>query len=186
MTTKVVLHVWIDIFDRVNQQALADICLGASHADVQTAIEYHCLPSAEQRSLADELIYAAKAQGTSPEEAAINGLQMARHLIDTGIDLTNQVELAQTGAILGLTPDDILTGFNSGQWTTSVNTDIADGQRLHATPPYVLIGGLFAMGGEISRADLIGFINQAGTVLGAQVQASVKEAQILAHYRPEE
>ncbi|MFP7697251.1 DsbA family protein [Trueperella sp. LYQ143] len=103
-------------------------------------------------SLAHQLVYAAKARGTTPEQAALLGAQSVELLFQArfthGTDLTQISHLSDIAAHLGLSAEEIHTELANNTYANMVHRDMREAQLLGITEvPFSIIGGKFGVCG---------------------------------------
>lgn len=133
---------------------------------------------------AQELIYAAKAAGSTPEEAAEHGMRAAMTLQEAalidGTDITTIDSLIPIAEGLGLDPDTVRAGLSDGRWSESVEGDLADAGRLRLErAPHLLIAGMYALEGPSTAADMGRVFDLAAEQLGMRLRAAESEAREL-------
>lgn len=105
--------------------------------------------------LAHQLIYAAKAAGDTPEEAAIAGARMAERLFyarfTEGLNIADADTLVAIGEEMGLVGDDLRDVIETGAYADAVRNDINDATALGITGvPYYVVGGKLGLSGAQS------------------------------------
>lgn len=184
----IVIHVWTDIADPDSYLGLERL---SNLAGVE--LEHHCLtrslPPSEaalaeyedrgltwvetDTSAAHDLVYAAKALGTDPVDAARRGVAMARDLGEQsaqGADIADPTTLAAVAARHGV------ESWDDPTYRAQAETDREDGQRVHAEAlPFVIIGGIIAAGGLNTQGEYDQMVGDAASALGITRRAAEEE-----------
>ena len=202
---RVVVHVWSELSSPRSYLGLLNLEEAARGRNV--AVEHHAfIPAAADRDTADEineltargivltdgytpdsrsaqeLVYAAKERGTTPEEAAENGMAMAKTIHEAallhGRDISSHTVLAELGEETGLDPTTIQAGLADGRWASPVDGDMADAGRLRLErAPFFLVAGMFSITGPAPASDIAKVLETAGAELTELTQAAVEEAR---------
>ncbi|MBM9432156.1 DsbA family oxidoreductase [Flaviflexus equikiangi] len=191
---RVVVHVWSELADPRSLEGILNLVSAVSGRNV--AVEHHAFiaPAPEPVQAGDpethpstrsaqELIYAAKEQGATPEEAAERGFAMAVRLHEAsrdGIDLADLDSLVTIGARAGLDPDALRSGLAEGRWAEPVRVDEADADRLRLRQaPYFIIAGMYSLEGPSTPSDIAKILDTARDTLRERMAAAEAEAREL-------
>lgn len=202
---RVVVHVWSELSSPRSYLGLLNLAEAAQGRNV--AVEHHAfIPESPDREFdkeaaeltsrgivhtggythdtraAQELIYAAKEQGATPEEAAQNGMTVATKLHEAALlhslDIASPDVLVDLGVEAGLDADEVRAGLAEGRWAAPVDGDLADAGRLRLEQaPYFLVAGMFAISGPSTAEDIAAVLQTAGAELDELTKAAVEEAR---------
>lgn len=116
--------------------------------------------------LAHQLVYAAKARGTTPEEAAENGARAVERLFRAhfteGRNLADTDTLVELIADIGLDPQAARDELESGEHADQVREDIHNAQSLGVKGvPFYVVGGKFGISGVQPPKVFADTINRA-------------------------
>lgn len=116
--------------------------------------------------LAHQLVYAAKAAGETPEEAALAGAQMVERLFyalfTEGLNIADAETLIKIADEMGLLADDVQDVIESGEYADAVRSDIRDAQALGVSGvPFFVVGGKLGLSGAQSAETFAETINRA-------------------------
>lgn len=104
--------------------------------------------------LALQLVYAAKASGNTPEEAALAGGRMVERLYQAyfteGRNLSDTDTLVDIAEEMGLIADDVHDQIESGEYADDVRNDVRDAESLgiKGVPFYIVAGRLGLSGAQ--------------------------------------
>lgn len=211
MSTRLAIHVWTDLSSPTSFLGLRNLLEGTRGKKV--AIEHHAFLSGEpdeawrdtelqnigalqeaglvvnerehgDTRLAQELIYAAKERGTTPEESATCGVEMAvriheaAHLQSYDIaDIDRLVELAEESGLDGAV---VQAGLSSGQWSALVDSDVKDAGRLELTrAPFLFLSGIYLVEGVQSPDVIAKLVSSALGEVYEREQSAAEEARDL-------
>ncbi|WP_077138314.1 DsbA family oxidoreductase [Flaviflexus massiliensis] len=211
MSTRLAIHVWTDLSSPTSFLGLQNLLDGTRGKNV--AIEHHAFfggeadgswRDTERQSLgalqeaalvvsemehgdtraAQELIYAAKERGATPEESAALGVEMAMriheaaHLHGRNIaDIDILVELAEESGLDGAA---VQAGLSSGQWSAFVDSDVKDAGRLElARAPFLFLSGIYLVEGVQSPEVIAKLVSSALGEVNEREQAAAGEARDL-------
>lgn len=202
---RVVVHVWSELSSPRSYLGLLNLAEAAQGRNV--AVEHHAfIPESPDREFdketaelvsrgialtdgythdtraAQELIYAAKEQGSTPEEAAENGMALATKIHEAallhGLDISSPDVLVGLGVEAGLDADEVRAGLAEGRWAAPVDGDLADAGRLRLEQaPYFLVAGMFAITSPATADDIATVLETAGAELDELTKAAVEEAR---------
>lgn len=102
--------------------------------------------------LAHQLVYAAKASGNTPEEAALLGTEMFERLyrahFSEGRNIADGDTLIEIAEELGMNAEDVEDVLESGEYTDAVRSDFRDAGTLGIQGvPFYVVGGKFGLSG---------------------------------------
>lgn len=135
--------------------------------------------------LAHQLVYAAKAQGSTPEEAAELGGKAFERLyrahFSEGLNVADSDTLLKLAEDLGLDVERAEAELESGEHTNAVRSDVRDARSLGITGvPFFVVGGKFGISGAQPPDVYAETINRAlAEIQYAQAQEVPIEAPVL-------
>lgn len=102
--------------------------------------------------LAHQLVYAAKARGETPEEAALLGANMFERLyvahFTEGKNVANTDTLIEIAEEMGLDPEEVQAELEGGDHSDEVRGDIRDASTLGIQGvPFYVVGGKYGLSG---------------------------------------
>ena len=209
MSTRLAIHVWTDLSSPRSFRGLKNLLEATEGKHV--AIEHHAFftpdnlkPGADDEYLtalrdaglditgsymsdnrkAQELIYAAKEQGSSPEDAAKRGLEMAVGLHEAallrGEDISSIDTLLTYAKKVGLDESEVRDGLEQGRWSKQVDGDVADAGRIGMVQaPFLFLSGLYLLEGPQSVNAIAALVNEALGELEEREKAAEAEAREL-------
>lgn len=210
---RVVVHVWSELSSPRSYLGLLNLEEAVLGRNV--AVEHHAfIPASPDHDVADsieeltargiaftsgythdsraaqELVYAGKAQGATPEEAAASGMIMTRLINEAalihGRNIASHDVLADLGREAGLNPDEVRAGLMHGRWAAPVDGDLSDARRLRLQrAPYAIVAGMFSIDGPSRPADIVTVLEAAGGELVELKKAAVDEARDILTWRRE-
>lgn len=211
MSSRVVVHVWTTLSSP--QSLLGLLNLREAAAGKNVAIEHHAfipktpdetdpeaIKALEEHGVtvsgapvddtghAQEMVYAAKEQSSTPEEAAELGLAMAERLhraaLEDGKDISATDVLITIAQESGLDPENVRAGLDEGRWTKLVENDCKDGERIRMEKaPFLIAAGMFLLEGPQDAQAMSSVLKRAGAELTDRVKAAAEEAQELFGYQ---
>lgn len=130
--------------------------------------------------LAHQLIYAAKAAGATPEDAAERGADMVRRLHEAHFaegkavdDLDVLVSLAEAAGLDGAATRESL---EAGTYKPQVEADIADANRLGITSvPFFVLAGKYGIAGAQPVEVMADALSKVADELRAEEEAAAEE-----------
>lgn len=152
---------------KVDESTVEDMLAQVSKQGRDVGIEFNWDKIAQTNTfLAHQLVYAAKAAGETPEEAAIAGAQMVERLFRArfteGRNIADAETLIDIADEMGLVAEDVQDVIESGEYADDVRHDIRDAQALGVTGvPFFVVGGKLGLSGAQSPETFAETINRA-------------------------